>query len=403
LGRLNKKLLELKHSCEEESGGCRVMKDLEGLDTLLLRAAGAMQEFFENNRDHHLFEVLSDFYFSMRDMLAARERSDDGYLIYAALTGAEESPRHRGKNEMAADAAENRSSRPEAEKEMPESRSGDVTVRISCVSPARDLQTVMDKAVSSILFSATLLPIDYYRKLLSARENDPAVYAETPFLPAQRRILIGRGVSTLYKARGREMYERIAKYIHDTVTAQRGNYMVFFPSYKVMEDVLRVYRRGYDEPDVNWVVQGRGMGEMDREIFLENFYEDPRMTLVGFCVMGGIFAEGIDLIGSKLIGAVVVGTGLPQISPEREILRSYYDERGMDGFGYAYRIPGMNKVLQAAGRVIRTAEDKGVILLLDDRFLRREYAPLFPREWQDRRVVGIEELKEDLNDFWACR
>ena len=380
LTALNKKLLEMKHRCEEEDSGIIRLKDEDSLQMTLLRLAGDMQEFFENHREAGLFEAMADFYFEVRDMLAAYERFTDSYLSYAALTDGEKTSQASDKQT---------------------SGKTDIAVHIACMNPAGDLQEVMDRVLSTVFFSATLLPVDYYKKHLSAREDDPAVYAGTPFLPEQRRILIGRHVSTVYKARGIDMYRRIAGYIHDTVTAHRGNYMVFFPSYKLMEDVLAVYRKECDEPDVNWVTQSRSMWEEDREIFLENFYEDPRMTCVGFCVMGGIFSEGIDLIGSRLIGAIVVGTGLPQVSPEREILRRYYDERGMDGFGYAYRIPGMNKVLQAAGRVIRTDRDRGVIVLLDDRFLGRDYTPLFPREWRDAAVVEAAEVREVLSGFWG--
>lgn len=168
----------------------------------------------------------------------------------------------------------------------------------------------------------------------------------------------------------------------------------------MMQDVFEIYRSEFDREGVNWVVQMPSMREEDREIFLENFYEDPKDTLVGFCVMGGIFAEGIDLTGTRLIGAIVIGTGLPQLSNEKEILRNYYSENGEDGFGYAYRIPGMNKVLQAAGRVIRTQTDRGIILLLDDRFLTREYAALFPREWTGGKIVQVQDVREVLKTFW---
>ena len=156
----------------------------------------------------------------------------------------------------------------------------------------------------------------------------------------------------------------------------------------------------YDAPGINWVAQARWMAEEDREMFLENFAEDPRETLVAFCVMGGIFAEGIDLIGSRLIGAVVVGTGLPQVGCEKELLRSAYDQKGEDGFGYAYRVPGMNRVLQAAGRVIRTKEDKGFILLLDDRFTNTSYLNLYPREWENVSTFSLDGVKERLTAFW---
>ena len=141
------------------------------------------------------------------------------------------------------------------------------------------------------------------------------------------------------------------------------------------------------------------MTERAREEFLEEF-QSREGTLVGFCVLGGIFSEGVDLTGESLIGAVIVGTGLPQIGSEREILKKYYDRKNQAGFDYAYRYPGMNKVLQAAGRVIRTKEDKGVILLLDDRFLGRDYAEIFPQEWKDRSSCRLDTVEGAFKSFW---
>ena len=175
--------------------------------------------------------------------------------------------------------------------------------------------------------------------------------------------------------------------------------MVFFPSYKLMEDVYEVYEAEFSVDWVRCICQTSAMNEREREEFLEEFavQED---TLVGFCVMGGVFSEGIDLMGDRLIGVVVVGTGLPQISNEREILKEYYDKRGEGGFDHAYRFPGMNKVLQAAGRVIRTQEDIGLILLLDDRFGNQEYRNLFPIEWSDRKKCRLDTVEEIIKEFW---
>ena len=206
-------------------------------------------------------------------------------------------------------------------------------------------------------------------------------------------------VSTLYTRRSYEEYRRIAEYIAKTVWQKKGNYMVFFPSYKMLEEVYRIFD---EEFSVNWVrciCQNSSMKESEREEFLEEF-EHNQDSLVAFCIMGGIFSEGIDLMGEKLIGAIMVGTGLPQLGNEREILRSFYSEKGENGFDYAYRYPGMNKVLQAAGRVIRTREDKGVILLLDERFRQREYSSLFPVEWNDRKTCTLSNVEEQLKRFW---
>ena len=217
---------------------------------------------------------------------------------------------------------------------------------------------------------------------------------------------------------------------------KKGNYMVFFPSYKMMQDVYAVFRNfvesevpvdsgeerqdredGKDRKDsrdnreskdgknsknrmLEICMQTSNMQEQEREQFLQMFEQEREGSLVAFCVMGGIFSEGIDLKNDKLIGAIIVGTGLPQISNERQILKDYYDERGLSGFDYAFRYPGINKVLQAAGRVIRTQEDRGIILLLDERFLQADYAPLFPREWKERKVCNLKQIKEEVEKFW---
>lgn len=182
--------------------------------------------------------------------------------------------------------------------------------------------------------------------------------------------------------------------------------MVFFPSYKLMQDVYDCYLEKIESeilfegkiPKV--VLQTSGMKEKEREEFLAAFDNEEDETLVAFCVMGGIFGEGIDLSNDKLIGAIIVGTGLPQICNEREILKNYYDEESGSGFDYAFRYPGMNKVLQAAGRVIRTTEDEGVILLLDDRFLQRDYQMMYPREWEQRSVCDLNSVEDLVEDFW---
>lgn len=175
--------------------------------------------------------------------------------------------------------------------------------------------------------------------------------------------------------------------------------MAFFPSYKLMEEVFTVYEEEFSVGWVRCIQQTAGMNEKEREEFLEEFSRQEK-TLVGFCVLGGVFSEGIDLMGDRLIGAVIVGTGLPQIGNEREILKKYYDRQGENGFDYAYRYPGMNKVLQAAGRVIRTREDVGVILLLDERFRNYDYRNLFPVEWSDRRECRLDTVEGMLQRFW---
>lgn len=208
-----------------------------------------------------------------------------------------------------------------------------------------------------------------------------------------------RGVTSKYTDRNYEQYERIVEYLK-AATKKPGNYMVFFSSYKMMEDVYDVaLMRGLSDGR-RMRIQEANMREEERERFLMEFREESDRPLVAFCILGGIFSEGIDLKEDQLIGAFIVGNGLPQICNERDVLHQYFKERGMDGFAYAYIYPAMNKVLQAAGRVIRTEQDRGVILLMDDRFQYGEYKSLFPMEWDDCQTITLSDTERRIGAFW---
>lgn len=362
LERCNRQLLELKRECETY----QVVENLGGLAVSLMNVMGEMESYLEELEDGELRKEILDFYFQVRSFLYIYDLLDENYVMY---TQHDEDGRFR--------------------------------VKLYCVNPAKNLQNCLDKGVSTIFFSATLLPVGYYKKLLSGRTEDYAVYAKTPFLPEQKKVILARDVSSRYTRRGPEEYGRIAEYIHQVAETRQGNYMVFFPSYKMMEDIYAIYEEKYGCLKRKILLQNPSMQEKDREEFLKEFEEETEGSLLGFCVMGGIFAEGIDLTGEKLVGAVIVGTGLPQISYEREILKTYYDKKQENGFDYAYRFPGMNKVLQSAGRVIRTQEDRGVILLLDERFCTAEYRCLFPREWEDYEICNRGNVKGILEKFWT--
>ena len=185
------------------------------------------------------------------------------------------------------------------------------------------------------------------------------------------------------------------------VRVKKGNYLAFFPSHKFLSDVARFLPEDSEEYEL--IKQKRSMSEDERMDFLKAFAEPREKPLLGLSVMGGVFSEGIDLKRELLIGVAVVGTGLPQVSPERQLIRDYYEARGMNGFDYAYRFPGFNKVMQAAGRLIRTPEDEGVILLLDERFRYTENLRLFPREWGNYRLISAENLQTELRRFWEER
>ncbi len=378
LEECNRLLLEMKRECEnytvldevrpaEEDAGYQVVESVSHVALKLMNVFGELERFLEECQDPKKREEILEFYFQVRDFLNIYDILDENYTIYTELE-----------------------------------RQGRFKLKLLCVNPAANLQKYLERGNSTVFFSATLLPIHYYKTLLSVETEDYAVYARSTFPMENRLLLLGTDVSTRYTLRGKEMYRRIALYILETIRAKRGNYMIFFPSYRFMEDVYEFFQIERKEEDkIECVLQSQYMGEEAREIFLETFEEAREDSLAGFCVMGGIFSEGIDLTRDRLIGAVIVGTGLPQVCNDREILRSYFDGRKLSGFDYAYLYPGMNKVLQSAGRVIRTEEDRGVILLLDERFLGARYQGTFPREWSGIQTCRLGDLSEKLKNFWG--
>lgn len=361
--KCNRILLDYKRECENY----KVYQDIGSFIFILMNLASGLDEFLQRSTEFPERKEVSEFYFAVRNFLNMYERVDEHYVIYGEHTA-----------------------------------EGGFLLKLYCVDPSLNLQECIDKGNAAIFFSATFLPIRYYKSLLSTKQDNYAVYAETAFTEDQSLLLLGRDVSSRYTRRNQDEYRRIAEYIRKTGQAQKGNYMVFFPSYKMMQEVYEVFE-GLNCGEMETCMQVSGMKEEEREAFLGQFAAEHERSFLAFCVMGGIFGEGIDLKNEQLIGAVVVGTGLPQISNEREILMRYYDERSGEGFDYAYRYPGMNKVLQAAGRVIRTVDDSGVILLLDDRFTRREYESLFPKEWERRSSCTVESVSGYLDAFWEQR
>ena len=365
LEKANRQMKELEENLAETGKGYQVLANPGVLPITFLAISGELEEILEEKElEEELRREILEFYFIVRDFLNVSELVDENYVVYTE-NGAEEGFR----------------------------------LKLFCVNPAENLGEYLKKGRSAIFFSATMFPMLYYRELLTTDRDAYGIYVQSPFPKENRRILIGSDVSSRYTRRNRAEYRKIAGYIARCVWQRQGNYMVFFPSYRLMEDVLQVYEEEFSVDWVRCVCQTPDMTEQEREGFLEEFQEREG-TLVGFCVLGGIFSEGVDLTGESLIGAVIVGTGLPQIGSQREILKEYYDKKNHCGFDYAYRYPGMNKVLQAAGRVIRTKEDKGVILLLDDRFWDRDYQEIFPREWQDRTGCRLDTVEGAVETFW---
>lgn len=360
LEKCNKALLQLKRQCTGE------YMRMENAGNIVLHLSGVMEQmlrFSETYRNFPERERYNEFFFKVRDFLNVADLLDEKYVTYAQLL-----------------------------------EDGRFMVKQYCVDPSSNLMRCMEKGRASILFSATLLPISYYRKLLrDNNEEDYAVYAHSAFDEANRCVLLAQDVTTRYVNRTEQQYRRVVDYILGTVEQKKGNYMVFFPSYGYMEKVLHHFP---EREDLEILVQNSKMDEQEKEEFLQAFTDKAEKTLVGMCVLGGVFSEGIDLKEDSLIGAVIVGNGLPMVCSTQEILKGYFDERQENGFSYAYVYPGFNKVLQAAGRVIRTANDRGVILLLDSRFLERQYDGMFPEEWRGMQIVNVENFRKKIQLFW---
>ena len=271
-------------------------------------------------------------------------------------------------------------------------------IKLMCIDPSHILDTAMNRGKSSILFSATLSPIEYFSRVLGGGHDVGTLMLQSPFFRENMAVYIDDSISTRYKMRHRS-YKPIAECINTVVSSKTGNYMVFFPSYRYMQDVLALFHTMNTGARI--IIQSPGMKDTQREFFLNQFAETGETSLIAFAVMGGIFGESIDLTGEKLSGVIIVGVGLPQLCPERNIIKQYYDSIYGTGFEYSYVYPGINKVLQASGRVIRTQTDTGVIVLLDERFSTYAYRELLPSEWHPiSRASENDNLEDILDEFW---
>jgi len=269
-----------------------------------------------------------------------------------------------------------------------------------CVDPSKHLAETMKKYRSqTIFFSGTLTPLDYFATVLTSRDQKRTLKIASPFPAENCQTFFVRGISTRFPKRAQSA-RPIANTIRKVALAHQGNYLAFFPSYEYMNLTSRLFAE--DNREVELVVQQPGMTESEKATFLAHFSANRPTSLVGFAVLGGLFGEGIDLVGERLHGAILVSPGLPKISPERELVRQYFQQENHRGFEYAYLYPGMNKVLQAAGRVIRSARDRGILVFIGDRFLTDVYRSLLPQEWQSGEITSdVNHLSQSIAEFWT--
>ncbi|MFS1003776.1 ATP-dependent DNA helicase [Enterococcus casseliflavus] len=380
LNRVDKEFAALAQLAKEEGWSYHHQAaPHETMVNQLYKLAELMKEWLPANPEHELQEEVLQVYFEANHYLKISEFYDDHYETTVEID------RY------------------------------DIKLRQFCIEPAPFLESVLDKGKASLLFSASFTPLSYYQEVLGGGDEALRYRLPSPFDPKNQGIFIADYIQTTYRQREASI-PAIVDAIQQMTAAKAGNYMVFFPSYRYLDDVAAAFSQ--QAPEVEVLIQGTAMNEAEREAFLAQFQsfdsqqsslldksqDEPKSqpkTLMAFCVLGGIFSEGIDLKGDRLIGAAVVGVGLPQINHEQELIREYYDEKKAAGFAYAYQLPGMNKVLQAAGRVIRDVSDRGVVLLLDQRFRTPRYQELFPLHWQHAlQIRRPQELSKALTHFW---
>jgi DNA excision repair protein ERCC-2 len=360
-GVVNRKMLEMKNALDEEISAWQDERPEELLPSLR-RLAASLERWLSSHSGSPQTQQMLDHYFSVSWFLKVSELYDNNYATCLEKT-------YRS-----------------------------FSTKLYCIDPSDQLHETFERANSSILFSATITPMPYFAKIFGLHESVEKRILPSPFPQENLRVLVSDSVSTLYRHRS-QTKEALVQTIGALVEAKNGNYMVYFPSYEYLRMVHPLYKTAF--PHHNILVQTHEMREDERVSFLKNFSEENNHTLLGFVVMGGIFGEGIDLVGDRLSGAVIVGVGLPGISLEREMIRHHFAENQMSGFDYAYRYPGLIRVFQAAGRVIRTETDRGSILLIDPRYSHPQYNELFPQEWQVHPVQNHGQIRKILTEFWV--
>ncbi len=357
LSAINKKFIEIKKSFQEPF----IFKE-EPADLInaLRKFALLAEEYINDRKNVNIPEQLIDAYFKSVFFIKISEIADDNFCYYADFTGRK------------------------------------TMVKLFLTDPSKILGEILEKAWSSVFFSATFTPLKFFRYMLGGSEDDYILKIRSPFDENNLKLMITQDISMKYEMRDSNI-EAACDCINEIVKGRTGNYMVFFPSYSYMEKASEVYRSLYDTSNI--IFQAQGMDEEEQSKITDKFNNENSVVL--FTVVGGVFSEGIDLPLEKLIGAVIIGTGIPQLSFERNIIRDFFDAKFNSGYDFAYKYPGFNKILQSAGRVIRTEKDRGVVLLIDSRLCQMSYIRLFPEHWKHyKNVSKSEAIKNEISLFW---
>lgn len=360
---------EIRESDKGERNGAAHTKELpselyEIFDSLLITVE---EEIYQNykSRDEEKndrIRFLQGYYYKLKRFRAVMERFDSSYELFVFFSD------------------------------------NSISVKLFCIDPGREISERLSLGRAAVFFSATLTPLYYYRSILGGDSTSDTLAVESPFDREQLSVSIMDKISTRFIER-EDTASAVCRVIAATVSARRGNYMIFSPSFAYSEMLAKSFQAKY--PKIKVLLQKKNMTKAERDDFLLEFSKDESSYLIGFCVMGGIYSEGIDLVGDSLIGAVIVGIGMPSLSYEREAICAYYDDKYEEGKQFAYIYPGMNRVLQAAGRVIRREDDRGVIVLIDDRFDDPIYKKIIPALWSGMKFIGdAKALRENLDKFW---
>lgn len=359
---VNSALLALKKKSESRSC-CIDIEEIKELNKALKNFVSQGEEWLGSNRDSKGQREVLELYFEAVAFLRIYEIYDERYTVYIELFGS------------------------------------NVNLKLFCLDPSKLLGEITGRVKASVFYSATLTPLNYFKDILGGSKQDYNMKLPSPYEVSNLSLTIAKNVSTKYINREKSIWE-VADYIKAVLDSRKGNYLIFFPSYKYMNEVYSLFTEKY--PQFEAILQQPAMQEEEKESFLQCFQQDSKRGFAGFAVMGGMFSEGIDLVGDGLIGAVIVGVGLPQVCFERDIIMDFFRNKNNMGFEYAYMYPGMNKVMQAAGRVIRSEYDRGVVLLIDERFVSSRYTSMFPNEWlHNNRVNSPFELEQILEKFWS--
>jgi Rad3-related DNA helicase len=359
LNSVNKKFLEIKKSSD---GSEKVLED-EPSDLInsLRKFIIAAEEYMNDKKNENVPDEFKDIYFKAVFFVRISDMADENFCYYYE---------------------------PGRERNL---------VKLLLIDPSKTLKEIEKKALSSVFFSATLTPLKFFRYLFGGESGDYTLKLESPFPEDNLKLMIAADISMKYSVRDSNI-EQVCLYINAAISGKKGNYMVFFPSYAFLDKVSKVYLEIYGDAGI--IIQNQSFTEEEQAETVEMFSKENGVVL--FTVVGGVFSEGIDLPLDKLIGAVIIGTGIPQISFERDIIKNFFDGKFNSGFDFAYKYPGWNKVLQSAGRVIRTENDRGIVLLIDSRLCQKNYIDLFPRHWGNyKKIYDVEELKKEISSFWS--